>query len=113
MRRLLVVLICLVLVLSWRLLSPMPISQIMEQHAEPLEKVKSGIATADDMQMLLDLYTDLRRNKPPRGDAGNWKMLTAKLVAATQQLVDGQEGARDEFLKAVDCNPCHDAHRGH
>ena len=37
--------------------------------------------------------------------------LSGALVDATQDLVDGKEGALDEFNKAVDCAKCHSAHK--
>lgn len=119
MRRIVTIIACVVAVFSWDVTSalegadakPKPTKQIMKQQKGPYDKVKSGKATAADKKKLLELYSDLSRNKPPTGDADNWKMLTENLVSATQDLVDGKDGAQDEFLKAVDCNTCHQAHR--
>ena len=90
---------------------PKAIKQIMKLQKAPLDKVKKGNATAGDKKKLLELYTDLGKNKPPRGDADNWKTRTETLVSATQDLVDGKDGAQDEFLKAVDCGKCHADHK--
>lgn len=90
---------------------PKSVKQIMKLHKGPVEKVKKGTATAADKKKLLELYKDLSKNKPPAGDADNWKTLTEDLVSATQDLVDGNDGAKDEFLKAVDCGKCHAAHK--
>ena len=90
---------------------PKPIKQIVKQMKAPVDKVKKGNATDADKKKLLDLCTDLGKNKPPAGDADNWKKLTGALVKATQNLVDGKQGALDEFNKAVDCAKCHGAHK--
>ena len=90
---------------------PKAIKQIMKQMKAPVDKVKKGNATDADKKKLLELYTDLGKNKPPVGDADNWKKLTSALVDATQDLVDDKQGAVDEFNKAVDCAKCHTAHR--
>jgi hypothetical protein len=90
---------------------PKAIKQIMKAQKGPIDKVRKGNATAADKKKLLELYTDLGKNKPPVGDADNWKTLTENLVSASQDLVDGKDGAKGEFLKAVDCNTCHQAHR--
>jgi hypothetical protein len=122
MRRLLVIIVAVVAVLTCYYLTtdrqgavpePSPIQKIMVLQKAPVAKVKMGNATAADKETLLELYTDLGKHKPPVGDADNWKTLTDNLVSASQDLVDGKDGATDEFLKAVDCAACHQAHRGH
>ena len=119
MRRVFMIIFCVVAAVFWNVISglegadskPKAIKQIMKMQKAPLDKVKKGNATAGDKKKLLDLYTDLSKHKAPIGDADNWKMLTENLVSTTQDLVDGKDGAQDDFLKAVDCNTCHQAHR--
>jgi hypothetical protein len=119
MRRVVNMVFGVMAVFTWNLLNnlegadakPKAIKQIMKAQKNPLEKVKNGKATAADKKKLLELYTDLGKNKPPVGDADNWKTLTENLVSASQDMVDGKDGAKDEFLKAADCNTCHQAHR--
>jgi hypothetical protein len=119
MPRLFTIVISVATIFSWKVMSnlegadakPKAIKQIMKMQKAPLDKVKKGNATAGDKKKLLELYTDLSKNKPPAGDADNWKTLTENLVSASQDLVDGKEGAKDELLKAADCNTCHQVHK--
>jgi hypothetical protein len=87
------------------------VKEVMGKHKDLSAKVKQGTASDDDKKKLLELYNEMAKNKAPAGDADSWKKLTDTLVKATQDVVDGKDGAKDEFNKAVDCKKCHDAHK--
>jgi len=87
------------------------VKEVMGKHKDLSNKVKQGTASDEDKKKLLELYTEMAKNKAPAGDADSWKKLTDGLVKATQDVVDGKDGAKDEFTKAVDCMKCHGAHK--
>jgi len=76
-----------------------------------MKKVASGDGTKEDAEKLLELYTALGENKPPKGDAADWKERTDALIQAAQDAVDGKEGAGAELQKAANCAACHKAHK--
>jgi Ribonuclease G/E len=87
------------------------VKEVMKKHQDVVKKVKSDTATAEEKKNLLELYTEMAKNKAPRGDAADWKKLNEALVKATQNVVDGKDGAKSEFEKASDCAKCHAAHK--
>jgi hypothetical protein len=89
------------------------IKQVMKKaHGEGLLKaVLAGDASKDDKQQLLELYTALSKNTPPKGEARDWKEATTPIVEAAKAVADGKDGAIDK-LKAVagppdSCKSCH------
>jgi hypothetical protein len=89
------------------------IKDVMKKaHKEGLLKtVASGKATKEDKDTLIELYTALGQNKPPKGEAGSWKEKTdAILSAAKDAAKDAKAGAK--LQKTVDCKGCHSAHKG-
>src|ERR1700730_17023597 len=50
-----------------------------------LKKVVAGKATAEEKKTLLELYTELAKNKPPKGEAKSWKEKTTALVSAAKE----------------------------
>ncbi len=66
---------------------------------------------------LSQLGTDLSKNKPPKGDAKNWKKLTSAYVANAKKLAkaaDDKKGkAAESALKGLSssCATCHKAHK--
>ena len=64
-------------------------------------KVATGKASDDEKKMLIALFTDLAANKPPKGDADEWKTRTAALLKAAKD----DDGAA--LKKAADCQSCH------
>jgi hypothetical protein len=89
------------------------IKEVMEEaHKEGLlKKVASGKGDKEDKDKLLELYTALSQNKPPKGDADDWKDRTAKMVAAARDVSKGEEGAEKKLAKTVNCMGCHSLHR--
>jgi cytochrome c553 len=74
-------------------------------------KVVKGNGSDEDKKKLLDLYSALPDNKPPKGDAESWKTKTTAIVDAAKAVADGKEGANATLKKALDCGSCHDAHK--
>jgi hypothetical protein len=115
----------LVLSMAWVSLSSgadekeIPIKDVMKKahtakkgEKKLCEKVAGGTATKDEKQQLLDLYTALSKNKPPKGEADSWKEKTDALVAAAKACVADDKDGPDKLKKAVNCKACHEAHKG-
>jgi hypothetical protein len=77
-----------------------------------LKKVVDGKATDEEKKQLVELYTSLAGNKPPKGDAAAWKEKTDAVVAAAKDAAEGKEGAGALLTKATNCMGCHSAHKG-
>ncbi len=77
-----------------------------------LNKVKGGQATKEQQKELLELYQDLSKNVPMRGDAEVWKKQTARIVAVAEAVVNGDEKAAKELAKTVNCQACHQKFKG-
>jgi hypothetical protein len=75
-------------------------------------KVLSGKASAEEKEKLVELYTALSQNKPPKGEEAAWKERTAAIVAAAKAVAKGEEGALGKLEAATNCMACHRAHRG-
>jgi len=91
------------------------IETIMEKaHDEDngiLQKVVAGKADATEKKTLVELYTELGKNKPPKGEAKSWKDKTTALVAAAKQVADGKDDGVKNLKKAADCKGCHSVHK--
>jgi hypothetical protein len=72
---------------------------------------KTGKATDDDKKQLVELYTALGQNNPPKGDADSWKAKTDALLTAAKEVADGKDKGVDDLRKAADCRGCHMAHK--
>ncbi len=83
-----------------------------EKNDKLLKKVLDGKADAAEKKQLLELYTELGKNKPPKGDAKSWKDKCDALVSATQEVVDGKDKGVGDLKKASNCGACHKAHKG-
>jgi hypothetical protein len=71
------------------------------------KKVTDGKGSKEDKAKLLELYTALAANKPPKGDADAWKKQTTTIVDAAKAVVDGKDGAEKDLGKAINCMACH------
>ncbi|HLJ11236.1 MAG TPA: hypothetical protein VKU82_08605 [Planctomycetaceae bacterium] len=87
------------------------VKEVMKQHKDLVDKVKKDTASAEEKKQLVELYTEMSKNKAPSGEADSWKKMTEALVKASKDLSDGKDGAKDAFVKAVDCGKCHTAHK--
>lgn len=75
------------------------------------KKVTRGEGTAADFSKLLDYYSALPLNKPPRGEQSSWDAKTAVLVKAAKSLKAGEAGAVESYKTAANCKACHSAHK--
>jgi hypothetical protein len=75
------------------------------------QKAQDGKASKEELKELVKGYTDVSKNKPPKGDEASWKEKTTKLVAAITALEKGEDGALAKYKEAVNCRACHTAHR--
>jgi hypothetical protein len=75
-------------------------------------KVQKGKASDDEKKQLVELYTALGQNKPPKGDADAWKAKTDALLVAAKEVVDGKDAGVVDLKKAADCGACHSVHKG-
>ena len=94
---------------------PKPIKEVMKAHKggpkSLLAKVVSGKGSDAENKELLSLYTDLAKNKPPKGDEAAWKKVTGRILAAAKGVVAGEKGAGKLLAKATNCKNCHTAHK--
>jgi hypothetical protein len=90
------------------------IAEVMDQAHKGglMKKVSSGKGSADEKKQLLDLYTALSQNEPPKGNAKDWKDRTSKLVAAAKKAADGDEKAAKSLPGLANCGACHKLHKG-
>src|SRR5260370_38404516 len=58
------------------------------------QKVADGKATKDDKAKLLELYSALPANKPPKGDADAGKKSTTATADAAKAVADGKEDSK-------------------
>src|SRR5438876_4771674 len=89
----------------------LPIKEVMKMAhtGKPtlLAKVAGGKASDDEKKMLVELYENLGKNKPPKGDEDEWKKKTEDLVAAAKDVAAGTKGANAKLQKASNCGACH------
>jgi mono/diheme cytochrome c family protein len=81
-----------------------------------LNKIKDGKGTKADKERLLELYSELAKNRPPRGDEKAWKQKCEAIVAAAKEVLAAKNelSARTGIEKldmAVNCQTCHTQHR--
>jgi hypothetical protein len=92
------------------------IEEIMEKAHDKdsgiLPKVLKGMGSKDDKQTLVDLYTELGKNKPPKGEAKSWKDKTDTLVAAAKSVAADEKDSLAKLKKATACMDCHKVHKG-
>ena len=84
----------------------MTIKEAMKLHKDKLNtKFAEGKASKEEKEKLIEAYTAMGKNKPPKGDEKAWKEKCEALVKAVK--ADDKEA----FAKAVSCKACHDAHK--
>jgi len=74
-------------------------------------KVLQGKADDGDKKTLAELYGDLPKNTPEKGDAESWKTKSEALAKAANDVVAGKENALAALKTANKCKSCHDAHK--
>jgi hypothetical protein len=77
-----------------------------------LKKVVGGEASAEDKQLLLDVYISMLEGKPSKGDEASWQTLAGKAALAAAKVVVGRDGAVQELETATNCKACHSVHKG-
>jgi hypothetical protein len=89
------------------------IKQVMKAaHKDGLmAKIAEGKGEKADAEKLVELYTALGQNKPPKGEAESWKAKTDAVLAAAKDVVAGKEGANAKLKATVNCGECHTAHK--
>jgi len=76
-----------------------------------LANVLAGKGSDDDLKKLVGAYEVLAAQKPPTGDEGSWKNLTAALLAAAKDAQAKKEGAIEKLKAASNCKACHEPHK--
>lgn len=74
---------------------------------------KAAEGTADQQQktVLVEMFTALKQNKPPRGDEKSWQAKTDALIAAAKAVAAGEDKAGEKLTAAVNCSGCHKVHK--
>src|SRR5581483_6251475 len=75
-------------------------------------KVAGGKASDEEKKQLVELFTALSQNTPPKGEAASWKEKTGALVAAAKAAAAGDAKAGAALKSAANCAACHKAHKG-
>jgi hypothetical protein len=85
------------------------IKEVMkEAHKSGLwKKVADGKASKDEEKKLVEYYTSLAENKPPKGDEAAFKAKATAMLKAAKEAAAGKEEGRDELKKLVKCMDCH------
>lgn len=68
-------------------------------------KVAAGKATEVEKKTLVELFTALNQNAPPRGDATAWKEKTSAMLEAAKK------GNVAALKSTANCTACHAAHK--
>ena len=76
------------------------------------KKVASGKANDEEKTQLVELFTALSQNTPPKGDADDWKSKTKALLEAAKGAAGGDADAAKKLPKLANCNGCHSVHKG-
>lgn len=75
------------------------------------KKVAKGEGTHDDFKKLVEYYSGLPSQSPPKGDEKEWKAKATKLLASAKALEAGKPNALADYKEAVNCKACHSAHK--
>jgi len=75
------------------------------------EKIVEGTADEADVKKALELYQAMLDVKPPKGEQADFKTKTAKLIAATEEVVAKKPEAAAHYKEAVNCKACHSEHK--
>jgi cytochrome c len=75
-------------------------------------KVAGGKATPDEVKTLVEYYESLPLNKPPKGDAAEWKKKTEEIVKLTKAVQAGDKDAGAKLKAALNCAACHKLFKG-
>jgi hypothetical protein len=89
------------------------VKEIMKlAHKDGLyNKVKGGAASKEEKTELAELYGDLVKNTPKKGDAESWKQKCDALASAAKDVAEEKPGALDKLKAVNNCGGCHKAHK--
>jgi cytochrome c556 len=91
------------------------ISKTMKAHfkgdTSDIKKAAKGELSKDEVAKLVTAVKALSSEKPPEGDAADYKKKNDALVAALEKLASGAEGAGAAVKEAANCKACHEAHK--
>ena len=91
------------------------ISKTMKAHfkgdTSDIKKAAKGELSKDEVAKLVTAVKALSAEKPPEGDAADYKKKNDALVVALEKLARGAEGAGAAVKEAANCKACHDAHK--
>ena len=76
-----------------------------------LAKILEGKGSDDELKKLVTAYEVMAAQKPPTGDEGSWKTLTAALLTAAKDAQAKKEGAIEKLKAASNCKACHEPHK--
>lgn len=76
-----------------------------------LANILAGKGSDDDLKKLVSAYEVMAAQKPPTGDEGSWKTLTAAALAAAKDAQAKKEGAIEKLKAATNCKACHEPHK--
>ena len=76
-----------------------------------LKKILAGEGSAEDKQLLLDLYISMVESKPEKGDMASWQTLAGAGALAAAKVVVGREDGMESLKTATNCKACHDVHK--
>jgi hypothetical protein len=85
------------------------IPEVMKQaHKSGLwKKVATGKASDAEKEQLVELYTSLSQNEPPKGEHKAWKERTEAMLAAAKLSAKGDDKGGKALLSLVNCGMCH------
>jgi hypothetical protein len=73
--------------------------------------VASGDGTAEDKKKLYELFADMCKEMPPKGEKTSWDEKAGALASAAKAVLEGKDGAAAQLKKAANCKSCHEAHK--
>ena len=76
----------------------------------PVAKAIDGTATKEELEKFVELCKKLSEQKPPKGDAEQWKKFTTELLESSKAVAAGGEGKAEAVKRltaAADCKACH------
>jgi cytochrome c553 len=89
------------------------IKEVMKEamKSDLVKDVAEGKGTKADAEKLVEYFTALHANTPPKGSEKAWKERTTALIDAAKGFVAGK-GDGAALKKAANCGSCHEAFKG-
>ncbi|HUG91241.1 MAG TPA: hypothetical protein VML55_10425 [Planctomycetaceae bacterium] len=77
-----------------------------------VQRIIAGKGNDSEKKELVEYYTALGKNDPPKGEQKSWDDKTKALLDAAKEVQEGKDGGADNLKKAANCMACHKEHRG-